>query len=241
MLPVSLEKWREWDERPYTKVWIRPSFAQYTNPRLPYSNSTVFEEMVLSAGFLDTYNVTKDLFWINNTLIEARMNSYLETRLNTMIVNGMARTSPYNSQHGSIEGLSDGSSGRLKEFMLKGQFGECGDPYNLTQEQKGQSMGFKMQVYAEGFGYSYIYSRTSRASIIILLIHLAVAMAFIIWSSSTGTSSSSWDSPAELIALALASDVPKHRRGLATGASSIKSLKRRYCVVTEGTRLQLQG
>lgn len=50
-----------------------------------------------------------------------------------------------------IEGLSDDGLGWWKAFMPKGQFGEGGDPYNLTQEQKDQNMGFKMQVYADGF------------------------------------------------------------------------------------------
>lgn len=227
-----------WDSN-ITRVMIEPSFAQYTNPHLPASNSTVFEEMVISAGL---WNQDTGMSVSNDSLKE-NPRGLLTTVLNLMIVNGMARTAPYTTQHAIITNpVNRGQRWWPRIFMPKEQFGPGGDGYEseLTPEQRANSFSFQMNVSAEGYGYSFSRSTASRVSIIILLIHLAIAVSYIIWTITTGASSSSWDSPAELIALALASEEPADRKGLATGESSIESLKKRYCVIADGDRLQLK-
>lgn len=124
--------------------------------------------------------------------------------------------------------------------MPRGHFEHGGDAYTLTPEQKENSFQFQMNVVAEGYGYSLSESTASRVSKIILLIQLTIAVSFIIWAIASGASSSSWDSPAELIAVALASEEPAARKGLTTGESSIESLKKRHCVVADENRLQLK-
>ena len=73
-----------WDENKYAKVAIRPSFAQYTNPSLPQSNSTVFRELATSSGPLGL-----------PTVAVREVKRFLQTTLSLMLVNGMARTAPY--------------------------------------------------------------------------------------------------------------------------------------------------
>ena len=227
-----------WDDDSWlSPITIQPSFAQYTNPRFPDFNSTVFELMLISARL-----------WNRDTgqssIPVATDIGHLETVLNLMIVNGMVRTSPYTTQNATLkQPASQEEDDQLqwkKLFLPRGQFGLGGDAYNLTEEQKKNSFSFQMNVFAEGYGYSFSQSNAFRFSLIILFIQLAIAVSFIIWTITTGASSSSWDSPAELIALALASEEPSDRKGLATGESSIESLKKRYCVVADGDRLQLK-
>jgi hypothetical protein len=55
----------------YPKARIRPSFAQYLKPRLPFSNSMVFEEMAISTGL-----------WDRDTLEASGTAPHLETILN---------------------------------------------------------------------------------------------------------------------------------------------------------------
>lgn len=119
-------------------------------------------------------------------------------------------------------------------------FGPGGEGYDLTDEQKTKSYEFQIQIHVLGYGYSWKGSSAAKVSLIILLIQLAIAASFIVWTIATGTSSITWDSPTELIALALASDVPADRKRLATGEAPIELLKKRYCVVTECKRLQLK-
>lgn len=226
-------EWLQWDNWGYPQVTIRPSFAQYTNPRLPTSNKTVFDALLDSIRYQELMKRFQPRI----------MNPYLETILNTMLVNGMARTAPYTVQHGILPGFENDTAEWWHSFMPKGQFGKGGDAYTLTPEQKENSFSFQMDVLADGYGYSYKYSRTSRVTLIILLIQLGIALAFILWSLATGTTSSSWDTPEELIALAFASEAPSNpsaRRGLATGEAPKKFLKKRYCVVAEGSRVQLK-
>lgn len=239
----SNDKWyqkKEWKSQNYTQVNIRQSFANLTS-----INNTAFEEMMVSVG-VNNRDTDPAEAWAFR----------LETVLNLMIVNGMARTAPDTRQHGSIHGFEGpmyingttvnyyNSSRWWEHFLPNGTFGPGGDPYNLIGwPDKNNSFGFQMDMFAEGYGYSFRRSTASRVSITILLLQLAIASCFIIYTISTGTSSSSWDSPAELLALAFASEAPQQpadRKGLATGEASIESLKKLYCVEADGDRLQLK-
>lgn len=129
--------------------------------------------------------------------------------------------------------------------MPKAVYRPGGEGYNLTREQKEKSFDFQLQEYVWGYGYSSGArgsargSTASRVAIIILLIQLSIAASFILWTITTGTSSTSWDSPTELISLALASEVPAEPKRLATGEAPVDLMKKQYCVAAEGRRLQL--
>lgn len=249
----SNDKWyqeEEWKTQNYTQVNIRQSFANLTNVNTS-GNKTAFHEMMEMVGV-----------WNRDTDSDGAWPFRLETVLNLMIVNGMVRAKNL-IQPGFIPGLENGNGadGTINSrggssaaynssqwwdfFMPKGAFGPGGDPWNLPTGglDKNNSFGFQMYMYAEGYGYSFRRSTASRVSIAILLAQLIIASCFIIYTITTGTSSSSWDSPAELIALALASEAPTtpaNRKGLATGEASIEILQKLYCVKADGNRLQLK-
>lgn len=222
--------WDEWDTDTYHQTKIRPSFAQYTNPRLPFSNSAVFEEMVQVAG------IRKREFSLYNSYSEED----LETVLGLIIVNGMARANTGVVAQGDLEGWQyNGShtSNWWRDFLPKGRFGPGGNTFNASSEGMVGNYTFQVDVLVIGYGFSFWKGRSMKVAIIILLIQSSIAVAYILWSVLSGASSTSHDSFTELVALALASQEPENRRGLATGEASIASLTQRYCVVADGYRL----
>ena len=126
-----------------------------------------------------------------------------------------------------------------KYFMPQDStFGPGEEVYNLSDEKYTRNLfSFQIDMFIEGYGYSFRKISGTGVFIIILLIQLTIAIAFIFYSIATNSSSSSWDSPAELIALAMASEFPHDRKRLSTGEASIKSLKKLYCAEAGGNTL----
>ena len=217
-------------EGAYPRATIRPSFAQYLNPRLPSSNSTVFQEMAISGGL-----------WDPDTLQGSGNAPHMETIFNLMVANGMARTAPYTTQQGNIINFDNGNGTWWRGFMpIPPQvFGPGGNAYDVTPDQQQSFYRLHMQAYAQG----YAYSKTNSAvwlSIIILLVYVAVATLFVTVSVVFGVILSSWESTTELMALALESPAPENIKNTAAGVSTIQSFRDKYCVVADGNLVQLR-
>jgi hypothetical protein len=214
----------------YARAMIRPSFAQYLNTRIPSSNSTIFEEMAISAGL-----------WNPDTSQRNGTAPHLETILNLIVANGMARTAPYTAQQGSIRDLDDGNGAWWRGFMpVPPQvFGPGGNAYNVTPAQQASSYRLHFHAFVQGYAYTQS-NTTSWLAMIIVLIYVVVATIFVIVSVLFGVTSSSWESTTELMALAFASPVPESMKNTAAGVSTIKSFKERYCIAVEGNRVQLR-
>lgn len=220
-------EWMSKDSHP--RATIRPSFAQYLNPRLPSSNSTVFQEMAISSGLWDPDTLQ------GGGTASLREESHLETILNLMVVNGMARTAPYTTQQGNIIDLDNDNGHWWRGFMPTSPqvFGPGGNAYDVTAEQQESFYRLHMHTWAEGYAYS-TSSASVMFSIIILFIYVAVAVVFMVVSVCSGFTSTAWESPIELMALALASPELEDMKSMAAGVSTIEPLRKRYCVVEKG-------
>lgn len=91
------------------------------------------------------------------------------------------------------------------------------DPSVLAQIQFTQ--------YESGYGYN-ASPITVKLAIVVLLIYLAMTAAYIVYSVSTGYAATSWDSIAELTALALNSEPPKALKNTSVGIDTVETYRR---------------
>jgi len=211
-----------------TRVRIQPSYAQYLNPRTPEKNWTVLQEMAYMSEL-----------WVPGAA-GSSSSPHLETILNLMVVNGMARTAPYTT---NLARLKDADGAWWRGFMPKDgkPLGLGGNAYLVTPEQ--QATFYKLHMDAEVQGYAYTAkSRDVLLSLTIQYAYVMLAFIFILYTAISRKTSSAWDSAAELIAIALKSSPPPQSKlsGVSAGFSQLQPLKENYCIVVKGDELEMQ-
>ncbi|KAI1411088.1 hypothetical protein F5Y13DRAFT_201619 [Hypoxylon sp. FL1857] len=227
---------------PWRHVQLQPSFARYLNPWMSFERkSTVLQEFVTAAGM---WHPTSDMRLIPGFKAEP----LVETFLNLMVVNGMSRSSPYLQQIGT---LIHPNGSWWKDMLAPSWRGLNPDsPYDSPDfgnnahqiAPEDQAKSFTVRMYALESGYAYTpYDTATRVSMTVLYACMLVITIFIVFSLVTGISSSSWKSPAELLALALNS--PQQDKGImeshGTDTTTIKSMKRMYSFREEDDKVEL--
>lgn len=218
---------------------IHTSFANLTNVRLSKhleTNETTFQHFA-SYAFLNP--VPSDDVDSLYTPIA------VETIINGMLVNGLARTAPlakpWTRQRNPETYWMDLFAAPRKAF---GHPEEPMTAFSPVEEDMKPHGVYGMTVYADvrGFGYSYkSYQQpeydapSSPRSIthlymIALFVYCAVAIVFVVWSIFSGTVSTSWDSGQEVAALALRTPKVDDEVMPTSVLVDNNPLRKRYCV-----------
>lgn len=205
---------------------IHTSFANLSNPYIDIANSTVFQRLAKTAGLVNSTN--SRLEWIP---------CHLETLINGMLINAMARTSP-NSQ--LITTLKDSNGSWWRNFFPRGRvFGRPdGTAFDVSGVDEEQFRSFYFLV--EMLGYAYTSNDdTVRYSMIGLFVYCTIAVCFVAWTVGSGITSSSWESTPELLALAMRSPPPATEVMPTSVFEDTKALQKKYCIVAEEGELHL--
>lgn len=213
--------------KPTRVVSIRTSFANLTNPRVNTEGTTVFQRLAAAAGLV---NSDLGLDW---------SIGHVETLLNAMLTNGMARTAPAASP---IITLKDADGAWWRNFFPRNkQFGfpESGTAFDVTKARQDVSQKLHFRAEMKGFAYS-ASDDTVRYSMIGLFVYCVVAVAFIAWSLVAGITSSSWESTPELIALAMRSPPPGDEKMPTSILEDTNALRERYCIIANGADVLLR-
>ncbi|KAH0536772.1 hypothetical protein FGG08_006375 [Glutinoglossum americanum] len=161
-------------------------WAQSLNPVIDDQNTTTFSSIAATAAINSSSDVTHA--------------PVIEAILAMMFADGLARIGSTASLQGQLKeggdpnGSSDGKW--VDEFM------KFGDAYYLPEQAPSNWLKPRLRVSVYGWSYT---SRdpTSRFALSILFTHILLAICHLMYSLIWGLSSSSWDSPAEITALAL--------------------------------------
>ncbi|KAK6209557.1 hypothetical protein QIS74_11141 [Colletotrichum tabaci] len=213
--------------KPAKKVTIHTSYANLTNPRVDNEGTTVFQRLAASSGLV---NSELGLDWTVG---------HVETVINAMLTNGMARTAPAASP---IVTLKDADGAWWRNFFpRKTQFGfpESGTVFDVTEARRATSQALHFRAEMKGFAYSASDS-TVWYSMMGLFAYCFVAVAFIAWSLAVGVTSKSWESTPELLALAMRSPPPGDEKMPTSILEDTNALRERYCIVASGADVLLR-
>lgn len=224
--PLSSWLWQDY----FPRIQIHPTFAQYLNPQIASTNSTVFAQLCMDAGL-----------WGERYAQVLEAAPAVEATLNLMVINGLVRLAPSVKVQGEIADWNGGEGAWWRQFMPSRTetFGWGGAAYNVSDEASAKFLKAHMRVTAKGYAYHWS-GGAIQASVTVLAIYVAIAVVHVCLTISTGKTSSSWDSPCEIIALA-ANSTPPHGPLNNTGAgiSKLSTLKQMVCIEATGSVLQL--
>jgi hypothetical protein len=197
-------------------VAIDAEWAKYLTPIIPGQNQSIFTEIASAAGL---WNASLMSQYYNYEFV-------VESILATLIVNGVAR-SPFNvTIAGMLRGMStsniwmEPSISKNKkvwfESMIpKNRIGWGGNAYDISPAEQALATQFTMHATDNGYAYSY-EGITQKAAMAVLFFYSLLALLHLVYTTSTGWTSTAWDSAPEIAALALRSE--KSRKLKNTGA-----------------------
>ncbi|KXH30493.1 hypothetical protein CSAL01_00721 [Colletotrichum salicis] len=160
------------------KVLIETSFANLTNAAVDTEGTTVFQRLATLAGLVDS---GLGLPWTVG---------HVETLVNAMLANGMARTAPAAKP---IITLKDADGAWWRNFFpRKIQFGfpEPGTAFDVPESLRAAAQRLHFRGEMKGFAYS-AGDDTVKYSTLGLFVYCAVAVTFMAWSLVVGVTSKS--------------------------------------------------
>ena len=113
-----------------------------------------------------------------------------------------------------------------------------GNAFNISNSDKAIGTKLTVQVHAQGWAYSASGS-AAKFAIIALLLYTVIAASHWIYSIRDRKTSSSWDSIAELVALAMRSNPSETFVNTGAGIHSAEVFKKSTQVIDKDGRLQL--
>ncbi|KAH0439986.1 hypothetical protein CcaCcLH18_02703 [Colletotrichum camelliae] len=211
-------------------ITIHTSYASLSNPVVEETNTTVFQRLATAAGLTSIEN--RGLDW---------MPCHIETLINGMLINAMARTAP--NAH-LITTLKDENGAWWHHFFPRGRLFELQEvgldqnAFVVPEASRSHSPSFYFRTEMQGFAYSN-QDNTVRNLVFGLFVYCGIAGLFVLWSVGKGITSSSWDSIPELLALAMRSPPPDDVTMPTSVLEDTKALSHRYGVMTEEETLLL--
>lgn len=220
-------------DKSWPAINIDPQWAAYLNPLIASDNTTVFHQLVIAAGLQNA----KSLQGLDRGCV-------IESILTLMIANGLARSNFNQSIVGDLQGWdfdSESPSCGLwcNEMMpLHKPMGRGGNVYTL--DATAQKNAIKLAMYAEVSGYAYSSNgATTVLSIAVLFLYSCIVLGhwfYMIWVQE---SSNSWQSSAEIAALAVNSRPTQLLHNTGAGIETSKIFKHRVRVISVGERVEL--
>ena len=180
---------------PQKPITVSTDWANYLNPFLPDSNTTVFSKLM------------------NAPIGLPAPTTFATVILASLLTNGLARTSFW----GQLQGTARSSYDRNLTFIdgaywLSGK----GDVFQVTANES--QTWTKLEVESTVSGYSYSTRGTApKLAIALLLLYCILVVLHFAYAGISGISSTSWDSVAEVTALAANSTPSKELQNTCAG------------------------
>ena len=200
-------------------------WAQYLNPSISNSNTTVFSRLMASRVLL------------------ADLSLNVRVILAELLANGLARIGSTSRLQGTLKTViqSDGFEGLDGDYWFSGK----GDAFVVNPIESKDWV--KLRVYSTFEGFAYNTSgATTKVAISFLVAYCMVALAHILYAGITGISSTCWDSISEVTALAVNSTPSALLRNTCAGITeldifkiSVRVLAFRDSENSDGEHLQL--
>ncbi|KAJ5106416.1 hypothetical protein N7456_003091 [Penicillium angulare] len=234
--------------RPYIsaqpRIKIDPKWAQYLNPSSSTDNSTLFEDLLASAGVwsVDPVSMTTTATGENEDDQYNDFSHYtIEAILAGMISNGLSTMSTYSTIQGTLPGPEACTTAWVDPFFPKKPKGlgpGSGTLWDMTGVDTTNMTRFSMKATANGYAYG-MGGATSVAAMVVLLIYCAMTVPHTVFVWWTGWTSSSWDSIPELVALALQSNSTVALKNTGAGISTAALFREPVQVLDVRRRLKL--
>lgn len=189
---------------PKNLITVTEDWAQYLNPTVSDSNTTVFHRLMTS------HLLRPDI------AISARII------LASLLANGLARTSPTSQLQGTLKTAvqPDGSKGLDGNNWFSGK----GDAFVVDPVQSKNWVKLRVFSSFEGFAYN-MRGATPKVAICFLLTYCIFALTHILYAGITGISSTCWDSIGEVTALAVNSTPSALLRNTCAGITELSIFK----------------
>jgi hypothetical protein len=210
----------------WPQIRIAPQWADGINPIIDAKNVSVFTLLSNSVGRLGDISMAPSLV------------NAVEAILVVILAEGLSRVGNTASIQGFLKGFEE------NEWMSqilpdKTVFGTGGSAFNYTFRPGDPFVKFEMKVAVSGYGYG-ITTATILSSLVLLTYSL-IAITYIVHSVCFSRSTSStWESISELIALAMSSTPVPMLKNTGAGISSLTTLKQKVRIgVSEDAQLQM--
>ena len=221
----------------YPRILVDHEWAKYLNPVAKSDNSTAFQTMLKIANLWDSDQVED----YNDA------QHKVESLLATVIANALARRDYGRELAGNLLGDSGGLSDNRETVaewanqMMPSHgraMGPGGNAFNVSLSDQQNSTKFTMHTTANGYAYSSQGS-AAQFAMFVLFLHALLAVGHWIYMSWSKQSSSSWDSIAELVALAMNSRRSEVFENAGAGIDSADLFKNQTRVVEREGHLEL--
>jgi len=173
----------------WVKVMVAASWAKYLNPTMLDENRTIFSEFAKSAGL---WNSPAEL------VLELNPVYVVESILSILTANGISRSTFHSQLVGALKDRWEEQFLPQRSKMM----GPGGSVFDISDSERATSTEFTMTATVNGYAYS-ADGKAQKAAIVALLLYVVLALSHLAYSMWTGNSSSSWDSVADMTALAM--------------------------------------
>jgi hypothetical protein len=209
----------------WPQVTLAPAWAESISSVVTEPSVSVFTALCNSIGRLG--DISKALYPVNA----------VEAVLAVMITDGLARTSSTTTILGSLKGLDNGEW--WEELLPKGTvFGTGGSAFNYSFQAGDQSTKLEARTTVNGYGYGV--TTAPLLSTLVLFIYSLIAIIYLVHSICFArTTSSSWESITELVALAVNSTPSSALKNTGAGIATLSTLKQPVKIGISGDRLQM--
>ena len=189
---------------PQRLVTVTEDWAQYLNPSVSDSNTTVFHRLMAHELLVPDISTTAKIV------------------LAGLLANGLARIGSTSQLQGTLKTVlqPDGSEGLDGNYWFSGK----GDAFIVDPVESKDWLKLRVYTTFEGFAYNTI-GATPKVAICILLAYCVVALAHILYAGITGISSTCWDSISEVTALAVNSTPSALLRNTCAGITELDIFK----------------
>ena len=189
---------------PQRSITVTEDWAQYLNPSLSDSNTTVFHRLMAAHLLVPGIEISSRII------------------LASLLANGLARIGSTSQLQGTVKAVvqSDGFEGMDGDYWFSGK----GDAFIVDPVESKDWV--KLRVYStfEGFAYNTT-GATPKVAICFLLTYCIFALAHILYAGITGISSTCWDSIGEVTALAVNSTPSALLRNTCAGITELNIFK----------------
>ena len=189
---------------PQRLITVTEDWAQYLNPSLSNSNTTVFHHLMVSH------------------LIEADIAISAKIILSGLLANGLARIGSTSQLQGIPRTTvrPDGSEGLDGDYWFSGK----GSAFIVDPVESKDWVKFRVYSTFEGFAYN-TRGVPPKVAICLLLAYCVFALAHILYAGITGISSTCWDSIGDVTALAINSTPSALLRNTCAGITELDIYK----------------
>ena len=182
---------------PQKPVTVSTDWANYLNPFLPDSNTTVFNALMNVPDGAPADPVSASII------------------LSSLLANGLARTSFWGQLQGNPRSSFDPTSNQTfidGAYWLSGK----GDVFQVTANESQYWTKFEVDTTVSGYSYS-TRGTASKLAIAFMLLYCILVVLHFAYAGVSGISSTSWDSVAEVTALAANSPPTKELQNTCAG------------------------